>query len=304
MTSQLKKHLIILVGPTAIGKTSLAIGLAQHFNTEIISADSRQFYREMAIGTAKPTEEELGQAKHHFVDFLSIEDSYSAGKFEVEALKTIDEIHTKSDTAILAGGSGLFVNGVSIGFDDLPSSEELRNRLKEEYAHDGIEPLQESLKKLDSEYYEKMDINNPQRLIRALEVCMLSGKKFSDIRKEQKKTRPFNMIKVGIEADREIIYERINKRVDLMMDEGLEEEVKSLLPHKDLNALNTLGYQEIIAYLEGKSDKETAIELIKRNSRRFAKRQLTWFKKDKETKWFDYLDSDSIIEYIEKEIQV
>ncbi len=281
------KTLFVITGPTAVGKTAVAIALAKKLKTEIISADSRQFYREMSIGTAKPTPEELAQAKHHFVDSHSIKDSFSVGDFEVQGLALLDEIFKKHDTAILVGGSGLYIKAICEGFDKLPSaSPEVRERLNLEFKNDGIIPLQEKLKAVDPVYYSQVDLNNPQRLIRALEVFESTGIPFSSYRKSTINARPFRCVKIGLDLPREILYQRINQRVDDMVKQGLVEEVRSVLPYRHLNALNTVGYSELFDYFDGKISLENAIELIKQNTRRFAKRQLTWFRKDKDLNWY------------------
>ena len=282
-----QKTLIAIVGPTAVGKTAVAIKLAQKLHTEIISADSRQFYREMAIGTAKPTAEELAQAKHHFVDSHSITESFSVGDFEKQGLQLLETLFKKHDTVILVGGSGLYIKAICEGFDELPSASiETREKLNLEFAEKGIIYLQEKLKVADPVYYEQVDLNNPQRLIRALEVIETTGKPFSSYRKATVNSRPFNIIKIGLNLPREILYQRINQRVDEMLKQGLIEEVRSLLPYRELNALNTVGYSELFDYFDGKTDLNTAVELIKQNTRRFAKRQLTWFRKDADMQWF------------------
>lgn len=296
------KHLIAIVGPTAIGKTSLSIALAKHFNTEIISADSRQFFKEMTIGTAKPLPAEMDGVKHHFVDYISIKEKYTAGQFEKDVLSTLDELHKTHDVVILVGGSGLYVNAVIDGIDEIPSDTKIREELNKKLAKEGILPLQEMLKKLDISHYEKMDIQNPQRLIRALEVCLVTGKPYSDLRKNQSKKRNFNTIKIGLTADREVIYDRINQRVDIMLNEGLIDEVKELIPYKELNALQTVGYKELFDYFDGTKTKEEAIEKIKQNTRNFAKRQLTWFKRDTNTIWFDIDKKEEIIPFLTKKL--
>lgn len=283
------KTLISIVGPTAIGKTSFSVQLAKQLNCEIISADSRQFFKEMSIGTAKPTPEEMKGIPHHFVDFLPIEEFYTAGKFENDVLAKLTELFQKDDVAIMVGGSGLYVNAVLSGIDEIPSNPEIRAELNSELEEKGLRHMQQKLKKLDYEHYLAMDRRNPQRLIRAIEVCLVTGKKYSDLRNHTPKEREFNIIKIGLTADREIIYDRINQRVDEMVKEGLIEEVKSLLPKRELNALNTVGYKELFTHFDGEWELDFALEKIKQNTRNFAKRQLTWFKKDKETKWFDTL---------------
>ncbi|WP_299440531.1 tRNA (adenosine(37)-N6)-dimethylallyltransferase MiaA [uncultured Aquimarina sp.] len=294
--------LIVVVGPTAIGKTSLSIQLAKHFNCEIVSADSRQFYKEMRIGTAVPTLEELQQSKHHFIQHKSIQETYSVGDFEKDALEILNKLFEKNEYAILVGGSGLYVDAVTKGFDSFPEiSGDVREALKKKHEDEGIESLQQQLKTLDPIYYEKVDIHNTHRVMRALEVCISSGKPYSSFITKTPKKRPFNIIKIGITAERAIIYDRINQRVDIMIKEGLLEEVKGLYDHKSLNALNTVGYKEIFEYIEGNWDLDFAISEIKKNTRRFAKRQLTWFRKDKEIIWFDYQDNiESVISYIQK----
>jgi len=284
----LSKTLITIVGPTASGKTALAIELARKYKTEIISADSRQFYREMAIGTAKPTTAELGQAKHHFVDSHSVTEYFSVGDFERQGLGLLAELFRIYDNLVMVGGSGLYIKAVCEGFDELPSAPpEIRERLNKELAEKGIACLQQQLKMADPVYYEQVDINNPRRIARALEVFESTGIPFSSFRKLNVEPRPFNSIKIGIDLPRQVLYDRINRRVDLMIEQGLVDEVKLLLPYRHLNALNTVGYSELFDYFDGKSDLETAISLIKQNTRRFAKRQMTWFRKDKDIHWID-----------------
>ncbi|MGS2725914.1 tRNA (adenosine(37)-N6)-dimethylallyltransferase MiaA [Psychroserpens sp. BH13MA-6] len=281
--------LISIVGPTAIGKTALSLQLAQHFNTEIISADSRQFYKEMSIGTAAPTPSELAQAPHHFIHHLSVDTYYNVGDFEKDAIDTINELHKTHQVVIMVGGSGLFVDSVTKGLDDLPKvNMELREELNKRHQAEGLESLQLQLKTLDPKAYETIAIDNPKRVIRALEVCLSSGLTYTSFLKKEDKPRPFKTITIGLTADRQIIYDRINQRVDLMMNAGLLQEVKQLYSKKHLNALNTVGYKELFRYLDNECSLEEAISEIKKNTRRFAKRQLTWFKKNKEIIWFDY----------------
>ncbi|HEX3383876.1 MAG TPA: tRNA (adenosine(37)-N6)-dimethylallyltransferase MiaA [Mucilaginibacter sp.] len=289
------KTLIVVAGPTASGKTALAIELAKKLRTEIISADSRQFYREMSIGTAKPTPEELAQAKHHFTDSLSITDSFSVGDFEREGLAILESIFANHDTAIMVGGSGLFIKAICEGFDDLPEAlPQTREKLNREFAEKGIVYLQEKLEAADPVYYEKVDLDNPQRLIRALEVYESTGIPFSSFRKGTTVPRPFRVIKIGINMPRDILYQHINQRVDNMIRQGLVDEARSLLPWRHLNALNTVGYGELFDYFDGKTDLESAIALIKQNTRRFAKRQMTWFRKDKDVQWINRNDVNAI----------
>ena len=295
----MSKTLIIIAGPTAIGKTALAISLAKHFKTEIISADSRQFYREMNIGTAKPSEAELKEVKHHLINSHSVLDQFNAGDFEKESIELINKLFLNHDQVIMAGGSGLFINAVSHGFDQLPiATEEIRNYFNTILEEKGIKFLQDQLKEIDPVYYKEVDIYNPQRIIRALEVFECSGKTFSSLRTNIKKQRPFNIVKIGLNTDRNIVYERINLRVDQMIKDGLIKEVEGLKSFRHLNPLNTVGYSEIFDYLEGKSNREEAIEKIKQNTRRFAKRQITWFKKSEDIKWYKPDELEPIIQYL------
>jgi len=280
--------LIVVAGPTAVGKTAAAIKLAQHFNTSVVSADSRQFFREMSIGTAKPDKNELAAAKHYFINSHSISESFSVGDFEKQGLALLDELFKTHDKVILAGGSGLYIKAICEGFDDLPVADTaVREKLNLEFEEKGIAVLQEKLKQVDPDYYNEVDLNNPQRVIRALEVFVTSGKPFSSYRNATVNKRPFNIIKLMLDMPREKLYERINLRVDLMVKQGLVQEVQSLLPYRHLNALNTVGYSEIFDYFDGKMNLDEALLLIKQNTRRFAKRQLTWFRKDKDFIWFD-----------------
>lgn len=281
-----KKNLIVIAGPTASGKTAVAISLAQHYNTVVVSADSRQFYREMAIGTAKPDATELAAAKHYFIDSHSITENFSVGDYEQQGLALLDELFKTHDVVILVGGSGLYIKAICEGFDDIPQADEgVRAQLNLEFTQNGITPLQEELKIADPVFYNQADLNNPQRIIRALEVYRSTGKPFSSYRKATINPRPFNSLKLGLGLPRAVLYERINRRVDEMIKQGLEEEVRSLLPHRHLNALNTVGYSELFDYFDGNINLGRAIELIKQNTRRFAKRQLTWFRKDKGIHW-------------------
>lgn len=292
--------LIVIAGPTAAGKTALAIQIAKHFKTEIISADSRQFYQEMSIGTAKPSKEELAAVRHHLIDSHSVKDFFSVGDFEREVINLLEKLFKTHDQVVLVGGSGLFINAICDGFDELPvASEETRSRLNQLLSEKGIEHLQEKLKKADPAYYAEVDIKNPQRLIRALEVFESTGKTFSSFRTKIPKKRNFNIIKLAINPTREKLYKQINLRVDQMLENGLFEEVERLKEYRHLNALNTVGYSEIFDYLDGKHTKQEAIDKIKQNTRRFAKRQLTWFKKSEDINWFDPLQPDSILEYLD-----
>jgi len=297
-----KKILITVVGPTAVGKTALSIKLANYFECPILSADSRQFFKEMSIGTAKPTPKELAQAEHHFVDFLSVKDEYSAGKFERDCLEKLDEIFEEKDVAILSGGSGLYVNAVLLGFDDLPKAPEIRNELMSKLDLQGLPALFEQLKALDPSKASRVDPNNMQRVVRALEVCLATGKPYSSFTSSAKKKRPFTPVVIGLTMDRSVLYDRINSRVDQMVDQGLVEEVKNLLDKKNLNALNTVGYKELFDHFDGKKSLEASIDEIKQSTRRFAKRQMTWFKRMDGINWFDPLNGRKIIDHIESEI--
>ena len=294
------KYLITIVGPTAIGKTALSIALAQHLNCDIISCDSRQFFKEMQIGTAVPTTEELAEAQHHFIQNKSIFENYTVGDFEKEAIAKLDELFLSNDYAVMVGGSGLYVDAVLKGFDDFPEIDpSVREKVTSNYEKSGIEYLQTELEKRDPNYFEVVAKENPQRMMRALEVCIGSGKPYSSFLNQKKNTRNFTPILIGLEAERSVIYDRINQRVDIMINEGLLAEAKELFPHKNLNALQTVGYRELFRYFEGEITLEFAIEEIKKNTRRFAKRQLTWFKRNENTKWFDYLiDRKEIVNYI------
>jgi tRNA dimethylallyltransferase len=297
------KTLIVIAGPTAIGKTALAIALAQHFSTEIISADSRQFFKEMSIGTAKPHRDELRAAKHHFIDSHSITTFFSTGDFEKEALQVLAELFTIHDIVIMAGGSGLYLDAVTKGLDELPDTDmSVRNELNLLFEKEGLEPIKTRLAEVDPEYFAKADQSNPQRLIRGLEFFLSTGKKVSSFLTNSKKERPFDMIKIGLNTDRESLYQRINHRVDVMMQDGLLDEVKKLQPYKELNALKTVGYAELFDYLDGILSYDQAIDKIKQNTRRFAKRQLTWFRRDPEIQWFEPAQNAAVIKYLETKI--
>ena len=300
----MSKYLITIVGPTAIGKTSLSIVLAQHFNCDIISCDSRQFFKEMQIGTAVPTTEELASAQHHFIQNKSIFENYTVGDFEKEAIAKLDELFLINDYVLMVGGSGLYVDAVLKGFDDFPEIDaSVRDEVTSNYEKSGIEYLQTELEKRDPNYFEVVAKENPQRMMRALEVCLGTGKPYSSFLNQKKIRRNFTPILIGLEAERSTIYDRINQRVDIMMSECFLTEAEDLFPHKDLNALQTVGYRELFRYFGGEISLEFAIEEIKKNTRRFAKRQLTWFKRNEETKWFDYLTNrNEIISYLKQQI--
>lgn len=301
------KYLITIVGPTAIGKTALSIALAQHLKCEIISCDSRQFFKEMTIGTAVPNRKELNSATHHFIQNKSIFENYTVGDYEKEALLKLEKLFQKNDFAILIGGSGLYVDAILKGFDDFPDiNPDIRAEVNSNYEKLGITYLQEQLQRLDPDYFQKITLENPQtlqnpqRMMRFVEVCIGTKKPYSSFLNQKKNNRNFTPILIGLEAERQVIYDRINQRVDIMMNEGLLEEAKALYPNKALNALQTVGYKELFSYFEGEFSLPFAIEEIKKNTRRFSKRQLTWFKRNESTKWFDYAtDKKQIVDYIE-----
>ena len=298
------KTLIVVVGPTAIGKTALAIKLAQFYQTEIISADSRQFFKEMNIGTAKPSADELSQATHHFINSHPINTLFSTGDFEVQAIKKIEELFKKHNVAILVGGSGLYIDAVCKGLDNLPEIDlTIRHSLNNQLVQQGIATIQKQLEDLDPEYFAKVDQANPQRMIRGLEVVLSTGKKLSSFLTSNTKIRPFNIVKIGLNTDRNELYERINHRVDLMIEEGLLTEVKNLADFRQYNALKTVGYAELFNYLDGKTDLETAVALIKQNTRRFAKRQLTWFRRDENIVWFEPNQAKEIMEFLKNKLK-
>ena len=299
MTNSNKKNLIVIAGPTAIGKTSLSIKLAKKLKTEIISCDSRQFYKELSIGTAVPSEDELKKIQHHFIQNLSIKEGYNIGEFEKDAILKIESLFKKYNNVILVGGSGLYIDAVCKGIDILPDiSKKIRENLNIQYKKNGLAWLQNEVKELDPEYFEYVDTKNPQRLMRSLETYTASGKKISSLHKKKDKKRDFNIIKIGLEIDRESLYRKINSRVDKMINNGLIEEAKDLIKYRHYNALNTVGYKELFDFLDGNSNLETAIEKIKQNTRRLAKRQITWFKRDKSINWFTIDEYQEIVKTI------
>jgi tRNA dimethylallyltransferase len=299
------KTLIAVVGPTAIGKTALSIKLANHYNTEIVSADSRQFYKEMTIGTAVPSTEELIAAKHHFIQNLSVTKDYSVGDFERDGLALLDHLFKLHDVLILVGGSGLYVDAIIKGLNHFPEIDDsIRQALNNTLKNEGLAPLQEQLKSLDPTYFKKVDIHNPHRVIRALEICIGTNKTYTSFLEQDKEERPFKTITVGLEAERSEIYQRINDRVDIMMAAGLLNEVESLKTYKSYNSLNTVGYKELFNYINGEWTLDFAIAEIKKNTRRFAKRQLTWFKKNSDTIWFNYkTPKQTLIEVLDNKMQ-
>jgi tRNA dimethylallyltransferase len=295
----MKNFLIVLLGPTGVGKTAVSISLAKDLNCEIISADSRQFYREMKIGTAVPDDLQLKAITHHFIRFLSIEDNYSSNLFERDVLKLLPTLFSKTNVTLMCGGSGMYIDAVCEGIDDIPDADpSIRNKLIAKYHDEGIEGLRLSLKILDPDYYLKVDLKNYKRIIRALEVCETTSLPFSSFLKQEKRQRDFNIIKIGLERPRSELYKRINDRVDEMIDAGLEKEAYRLYDYRMLNALKSVGYREFFDVIDGKITREKAIELIKRNSRRYAKRQITWWAKDEDIKWFHPDQLQEITDYI------
>lgn len=292
------------MGPTASGKTNLAIQLAKHFQTEIISADSRQFYKGLDIGTAKPNAEELASVPHHFIDCLEVGTNYNAGKFEEDALQTLDHIFEKNDFAVMVGGSGLYLNAVLFGIDPFPEiSREMRLKALNFYKENGLQALRDELRSLDPIYFLEVDLDNPRRLMRALEVCYASGKPYSSFRNQGPQARTFQSIKIAYQWDRKLLYDRIDMRVDDMVANGLIAEAQQFIEFRNVPALDTIGYKEIFQFLDGQLSKEEAIDLVKRNSRRYAKRQTTWFQKDQEIQWFNPLaQTKDIIQFINKTI--
>ncbi len=296
------KTLIVLIGPTGVGKTDLSIKIAEKYNSPIISADSRQLYSELKIGTAAPTEEYLKRVKHYFVGTLKLTDYYSAAQYEGEVINLLNELFYTNDTILLTGGSMMYIDAICKGIDDIPTVDnDTRQMMMYKYEKDGLERLCAELKLLDPEYYSIVDLKNPKRVIHALEICYMTGKTYTSFRTGNKKERPFRIIKIGLNRDREELYERINKRVDIMINDGLVDEVRSVYQYKSLNSLNTVGYKEIIQYLDGNWTLDYAIEKIKQNSRIYSRKQMTWFKRDNEIKWFHPDRENEIMEYIEAE---
>ncbi len=297
------KILVVLTGPTGIGKTTVGIKIAQYFNTEIVSSDSRQIFKELRIGTAVPTKNELATVKHHFIHSHSISENYNASRYETEAIQLLETLFEQKNIIVLVGGSMLYIDAICKGIDIMPDvDKEIRNSLKKQFEKEGLESLRLQLKKQDPDYYKTVDLKNPVRIIHALEICLMTGKPYSSFRSGPNKKRSFTIVKIGLNCDREILHNRINKRVDLMIGEGLELEAKKVYPQKYLNSLNTVGYRELFSCFDGEISREKAIELIKRNSRRYARKQLTWFRKDKNMRWFEPDQTEEIIEYIESEI--
>ena len=298
----MSKTLIVITGPTAVGKTDLCLDIAKYFGIPIINADSRQIYREIKIGTAAPTEEQLQQVRHYFVGTQALTDYYSASIYEQEVMSLLDTLFQTSDYALLSGGSMMYIDALCNGIDDIPTvDDETRNTLKRRLAEEGLESLCEQLRVLDPEHYEIVDKKNPRRVVHALEICLMTGRTYTSFRTNEHKERPFNIIKIGLPRDREIIYERINRRVDIMMEQGFLDEARSVYPLRHLNALNTVGYKELFAYLDGTWSLDEAIERIKGNTRRYARKQLTWYKKDPLVTWFSPDDKKLILNHIIKQ---
>ena len=295
----MEKTLIVITGPTAVGKTALCLDVAKHFHIPIINADSRQIFRELKIGTAPPTEAQMQQVHHDFVGILGLDDYYSASLFEQQVLELLGRQFLSSDYALMAGGSMMYIDAVCDGIDDIPTiDDQTRTMMKQRLADEGLEALCEELRQRDPEYYEIVDRQNPRRVVHALEICLMTGKTYTSFRKREKRQRPFNIIKIGLNRPREELYDRINRRVDQMMADGLLEEAKALYPKRHLNALNTVGYKELFDYIDGRWPLEEAVERIKGNTRRYARKQLTWFKKDESIRWFHPDETETIIKYI------
>lgn len=293
------KTLIVITGPTAVGKTQLCLDIARHFGIPIINADSRQIYKELSIGTAKPSAEEQQIVKHYFVGTLSLQDYYSASLFESQVMNLLDMLFKTSDYALMAGGSMMYIDAVCDGIDDIPTIDnDTRTTMKQRLADEGLEKLCEELQRLDPEYYEIVDRQNPKRVVHALEICTMTGRTYTSFRKREKKERPFHIVKIGLNREREELYNRINTRVDMMMQQGLLQEAEALYPLRDLNALNTVGYKEMFEYINGHWPLDEAVERIKGNTRRYARKQLTWYKKDQQIRWFHPNQKKEIIDYI------
>ena len=293
------KTLIVITGPTAVGKTALCLDIAKHFDIPIINADSRQIYKELNIGTARPTVEEMQAVKHYFVGMLGLDDYYSASLFEQQVLELLEKLFRDSDYALMVGGSMMYIDAVCDGIDDIPTIDDVtRATMKRRLEEEGLDSLCKELKQLDPEYYEIVDRQNPKRVVHALEICTMTGRTYTSFRKREKKKRPFRIIKIGLNREREELYNRINVRVDEMMKQGLLKEATEMYPRKNLNALNTVGYKELFDYLDGRWSLEEAVERIKGNTRRYARKQLTWYKKDPQIKWFHPDHKQDIIDYI------
>ena len=302
-TTMSTKTLIVIVGPTGSGKTDLSIGVAQHYACPIISTDSRQFYRGIPIGTAQPTTEELALVEHHFIASHALEDDFNCGAYEVAALARLEELFQRHDVVVAVGGSGLYIKALTEGMDDLPEVDPaLRSSLAARLKAEGLEAMAELLRELDPAFYEVVDRKNPARVLRALEVCLTTGKPYSSLRTGVRQKREFNIVKIGTQMQRDVLYDRIDRRVDMMITEGLEQEAREVYHLRHLNSLQTVGYREMFDYFDGKTTREEAIELIKRNSRRYAKRQMTWFRRDEEIAWFSPSEREKILQYLDSKI--
>lgn len=295
--------LIVLIGPTGVGKTELSLRIAESFQTSIVSADSRQLYAELKIGTAAPTPDQLKRVPHYLVGTLHLTDYYSAAQYETEALEILNKLFTQHEVVVLTGGSMMYVDAICKGIDDIPTVDaETRQLMLQKYEEEGLEQLCAELRLLDPEYYRIVDLKNPKRVIHALEICYMTGRTYTSFRTQQKKERPFRIIKIGLTRDREELYDRINRRVDMMMEEGLLEEVRSVLPYRHLNSLNTVGYKELFKYLDGEWELSFAIDKIKQNSRIYSRKQMTWFKRDEEIQWFHPEQETEILAYLRQQI--
>ena len=295
------KKLIVITGPTAVGKTDLCMQVARHYDIPIVNADSRQLYRELPIGTAAPTAEQQQAVRHYFVGTLGIDDYYSASMYEQQVMTLLPQLFADSDYALLSGGSMMYIDAVCNGIDDIPTvDDQTRSLMKQRLADEGLETLVEELRRLDPEHYEIVDRQNPRRVVHALEICHMTGRTYTSFRTAHKKQRPFQIVKIGLNRPREELYARINRRVDLMMEQGLEEEARRMFPHKGVNALNTVGYKELFDYFEGRWSLNEAVERIKGNTRRYARKQLTWFRRDQSMRWFHPDQSEQIKTYIEE----